>query len=181
MKWVKRLILPVAIVAVVAGTLIQKWFQDRADGTIVIFAPVEKEVKANIDGLLVTIPPGGFYRFHARHGMHLIDVPNVIKQEVMVKSGREVWGVPTRRDMCFEEQDVTLSHYGSTAGKEPPKVARAFILTRPFHLPVEALDESELPKSASERVGSDGKIKSMQLVFLFKAMPCRDLKYDTRL
>jgi hypothetical protein len=183
MKWVKRLLLPIGVVVVVVGSIVQIKLQERGDGGMVIFAPIDAPVQLTVDGRALSLPPGGFFRIEAKHGRHRVEVAGGPARDVEIKTGRDLLGVPTLPEQCFEELDVTLSHYGASAGKTPPTVARSFKFERPFQLSAsEALDERELPKTTTERVNRDGKIVGMQLIFMFKTAPCsQGTKYSSSL
>jgi hypothetical protein len=153
MKWLKRLALPVGVLVVVIGSIVQIKMKEAGDGKMVLFAPPDAPVQLVVDGKPLDLPAGGFFRMTVKQGAHKVEVPGVIAHEVVVKSGRDVLGVPTRPDQCFEELDVTLSHYGSTAGKTGPTVARAFKFSHPFQLGEGlALDERELPKTCPSTI-----------------------------
>ncbi|HET6583857.1 MAG TPA: hypothetical protein VFG69_10420 [Nannocystaceae bacterium] len=151
-------------------------WKDRKDGTIVVLAPPEAATRVRIDGgEAIEISAGEVKRIPAAHGVHDVDIetPAALHRHAEVKSGRQLRGVPTLASQCFAELDVTLSHYGETAGKRPPEVVKITQETDVFALPsVFPLAESELPDHLTDRVGADGELAHVQLMQLYRTVPC---------
>ena len=158
----------VGLVAITVNVLVNQ----RKDGGIVLFAPPRGAVRVSVDGApALTLAAGEHRRLRARRGEHTVAVEGGPRFPVQIRNGFDLLGVPTLAEQCFVELDVTLSHYGE--GGSPPKVSKRDRVTGPFQLPkTYYLSEDELPRQVSERIDPDGKIVGMQLVFLYRSVPC---------
>lgn len=169
------ILIGVFVLGLVAIGVDAMW-KDRKDGTIVVFAPPDAATRVRIDGgAPFDLAAGEVRRIPAGHGVHDVDVetPAAIHLHAEVTSGRQHRGVPTLATQCFAELDVTLSHYGDTAGKQPPKVVRITQESDVFEVPsVFPLGESELPDHLTDRVGRDGEIAHVELMQLYRTVPC---------
>ena len=164
-----------AVVGLVAIGVDAVWKQKK-DGELVVFAPPDAAARVRIDGgEPIELAPGEVRRIQAGHGLHevTIEAPQALQRRPSIESGRQSRGVPTLAAQCFAELDVTLSHYGETAGKEPPKVLHVTQETDVFEVPSPfALSEAELPDHLTDKVNRDGEIVHVQLQQLFRAVPC---------
>ena len=168
-----RIALAVVFVVGVAAIVIQKMWESRRPGRIVVFAPPDRDVELTVDGERLALKAGGFARRELAHGGHHVAVKDGPARDLQIRDGFDLLAVPTLPTQCFAEIDVTLSHYGQARSR--PKVTRVFRRDRPFQLPKTfALSEAELPKQTTERVNRDGKIVGMQLVFMFQTVPCTE-------
>jgi hypothetical protein len=169
------ILLSVFVLGLVAIGVHAVWKQKK-DGELVVFAPPDVPARVRIDGgTPIDLQPGEVRRIQAGHGVHEVQVeaPVALQRQPKIESGRQSRGVPTLATQCFAELDVTLSHFGETAGKEPPKVVRITQETDVFEVPSPfALSEAELPDHLTDRVNRDGEIVSVQLQQLFRAVPC---------
>jgi hypothetical protein len=168
-------LLGVAVVGLVAIGVDAVWKQKK-DGEIVVFAPPDAAARVRIDGgEPIDLKPGEIRRLQAGHGAHdvQVEVPQALQRQPTLESGRQSRGVPTLATQCFAELDVTLSHFGESAGKEPPKVLHITEESDVFEVPGPfALSEAELPDHLTDKVNSDGEIVHVQLQQLFRAVPC---------
>ncbi len=158
----KRILLIVIPIAVVIAIVAQKWFMKRGPGKVVLFAPPDRAVTMTFDGVTHALPPRGFARFEAQPGAHQVTVEGGAPRTVTIADGLSTIGVPADAIACFDELDVTLSHYGASAGKVQPHVAFRYRFEKQFELANMPLSEAELPE------------KTAGLVQLLLAMPCRD-------
>lgn len=169
------ILLGVFVVGVVAIALDAVWKQ-RKDGEIVVFAPPDAAARVRIDGgAPIELAAGEIRRVSAGHGAHDVEVeaPQALHRHATIDSGRQHRGVPTLATQCFVELDVTLSHYGETAGKRPPNVVKVDEYTDEFEVPSPyALVESELPKQLVDKVNRSGEIVDVQLQQLYRTVPC---------
>jgi len=169
------ILLAVFVVGVVAIALDAVWKQ-RKDGEIVVFAPPDAAARVRIDGgAPIELAPGEIRRVTLGHGTHDVDIeaPQALHRHATIESGRQLRGVPTLATQCFAELDVTLSHYGESAGKEPPKVVKVDEYEGEFEAPSPyALTESELPKQLVDKVNRSGEIVDVQLQQLYRTVPC---------
>jgi hypothetical protein len=162
---------PLGIVAIVADAM----WKDARPGTMVLFAPADAPVTVIVDdGAPVALAPGEVRRLEAEHGAHTVRTADgAVTRTVTVESGRQLRGVPLIAEQCFVELDVTMSHYGESAGRERPTISQSFRHAEPFAVAnVWPLTESELPSHTTDRVRSDGTYADVQLVHLFRTVPC---------
>ena len=155
--------------------------KDQADGTLVFFAPTHTIARLVVDGQSIEIEPGEVGRVTVEHGAHTVEVqtPHPRRATVTIDSGRNLIAVPLGPEQCFVELNVTLSHYGDGAGTSPPRVSDRVRHQDPFHVPqTYALTEDELPDHTTERVNSRGDIVGINLVHLFRPVPCDVMEQD---
>jgi hypothetical protein len=171
---VKKIVFIIVPVVVIAAIVVQKWLEARGPGRIVLFAPPDRAATMSFDGAVHALPAGGFARFTAKPGQHQVTVDGGAPRTVTLVDGLSTVGVPADATACYDELDVTLSHYGPSAGKVKPKVVRRYRFEKQFELARMPLSEEELPKFTTDTVGSDGKYKKVELVQLLVAVPCRE-------
>jgi hypothetical protein len=151
------------------------WEGERP-GTIVLFAPPDTPARVRIDdGEPIELPAGSVRRLEAEHGPHVVRVeaPTPLERVVHVESGRQHRGVATLGEQCFAELDVTLSHYGESAGTRPPGVNQVERHTEVWEVPSTFhLTEDELPDHTTDTVNGDGEYTNVQLVQLYRSVPC---------
>jgi len=119
MKWLKVLV-PVIVLALAGAGV---WYLSRPPAQIILYAPPEKAAEIKIDDHPVRIEAGQSQTIPgpAKHKIELVGAPAI------ELSGAGGWGVPTRREQCFE-----LTEGGSVRG---------FMFSHPFRLPARALRE----------------------------------------
>ena len=163
-------------VVVIPAIVIQKWLEARGPGKVVLLAPPDHAATMTFDGAEHLLPPGGFLRLEAKPGEHQLAVDHGAARTIKVEDGLSQVGVPARSPACFDELDVTLSHYGTSAGKKPPDVVRRFRFENQFELAKDMpLAEAELPRETHDTVSTrTGKYTHVQLVQMLVAVPCRD-------
>lgn len=175
MKRSTMILIGVFVLGLVAIGVDAVWKQKK-DGEIVVFAPPDAPARVRVDGgAPIVLAPGEVRRIQAGHGVHDVQVeaPVALQRQPKIDSGRQSRGVPTLATQCFAELDVTLSHFGESAGKEPPKVLHITEESDVFEVPGPfALSEAELPDHLTDKVNGAGEIVHVQLQQLFRAVPC---------
>ena len=172
MKLQNKVLIGVAIggAALGAAGLIK---EQLSPGTLVVAAPIDSPAWVVVGGKRFQIPAGDVLRKPLTHGTHTVELgaPKPRTVQVVIKSGRNVTAVPVFDEQCFVELDVTISHYGDTADRYPPKVSNRFRHREPFHVSW-PMTERELPKSTTEKVKRNGKIVDIKLVHMLRPVPC---------
>lgn len=155
------IILFVLILVVLIGQIL--WVSLHPKGGVVVFAPADSAARVRIGEETGTVEPGASQVFALSRGSHRIDIQSAesISHELDLEEASDLWVVPAAREQCFEELDVTGSHYGA---QSKPHVMQRYARTEPFLISREFyFSESELPATAPD---------PPQRVYLLRLIPC---------
>lgn len=149
-------------------------YRQGRDGRLLVVAPLTASLSATLDGTPIELGPGQVRRVTVAHGEHelVVTAPAPLERTFTIDSGRNPRVVPVLAEQCYVELDVTTSHYGQ-GQRPPPTVAR---VTRHDDVWISldglAFTEAELPDSASYTTNSSGDVTDVQLVQLWRPVPC---------
>ncbi len=149
-------------------------FREGRDGRVLIVAPLTAPLSATLDGAPIQLAPGEVHRATVSHGEHRLEVtgPEPFSRRFTIDSGRNPRVVPVLAEQCYVELDVTRSHYGEGA-RPAPSVARVVRHDDVWiSLDGLAFTEAELPSSARYSTNSRGDVTNVQLIQLWRPIPC---------